>query len=1028
MWSSSTAPRYPTEVGCLLSMPDIKPGVIHKRSRAVIAIFLIVLMSAVPTLAGITVTDSNGITATGADGVRYEGTSGITATGADGILTFGPNGITATGADGITATGADGITATGADGITATGADAFTYTGANGITATGADSLTIFRADGITATGADGITATGADGTSYQLDSIDIRYPTGITATGADGITATGADGITATGADGITATGADGITATGADGVTIFGVNGITATGADGRIVSIPSQELTLIGADLLIAVNTQGISISGANQISQTGVDALTSFLSQGSEATGLQSLDPELAATLNTLTDDSNVNAVVIYHRMPTGSDFEDLQRLGIAGGTRFRVLPMVVLTGTRSQIIEISQLDAVRSIYGNRTLTLTSEPEVRGITGVERVWNDLDLTGRNGTLPVTGRNVTVAVLDTGIDGTHSDLSGRVTKNIKLAGTQSIGAGFHYPANSENLSNTDQLYGHGTFVAGVIGGNGSASNGKFKGVAPNAKLLGLNAGDLTLLYVLEGFDYLLTNGQEQGVRVVNCSFSANTVFDTNDPVNIATRLLTDSGINVVFSAGNTGPGQHTLNPYAVAPWVIGVGATDAGGRLASFSSRGDFASALFRPALVAPGVNLVSLRGSGIATVTGVQGMANSDFQRLEVAEVPYYTTASGTSFSAPQVAGTIALMLEANPNLRPAEVRDILQRTATQLAPYYQHEVGAGMLNAHAAVLQAAFPERRLGAWRGILDRRQVQFFSDPMTTITGSVAPGGAFETTIQVPDNTVFASVQIGWGPIWNLNDLALSVYDQWGNLRAQSNTVNLPGLTGKTEGVTINLPTQGTWRVKVRSTLGLTTQPFAGVVKFGRARYGDLRDTESLEPSLREDIYGDIRSFTMWPIGSWFRPELSLTRLDLATALFLSSHIPQYAAGQPTYQDVTDASSRLFVESVQSAPEGALFVESTAGGRFRPHDGVTRLVAAIALVRAAGLRNEAEDHATPLTFLDAASIPAQFRGYVSVAVSHGLIESDALFRPQTSFKRAELARAIAIIQKRATQ
>ena len=73
----------------------------------------------------------------------------------------------------------------------------------------------------------------------------------------------------------------------------------------------------------------------------------------------------------------------------------------------------------------------------------------------------------------------------------------------------------------------------------------------------------MVGLSAGDLTLVYVLEGFDYLLANGRDLGVRVVNCSFSANTFYDTNDPVNVATRMLTDAGINVVFSAGNTGPG---------------------------------------------------------------------------------------------------------------------------------------------------------------------------------------------------------------------------------------------------------------------------------------------------------------------------------------------------------------------------------------------------------------------------------------------------------------------------------
>ena len=988
------------------------------------------LVATGPTFAGITVSNSNGITATGADGVQFIGLSGITATGADGLLTFGPNGITATGADGITATGADGITATGADGITATGADGYTYTGANGITATGADSLSIQRADGITATGADGITATGADGTTYSLDSIHFYLPSGITATGADGITATGADGITATGADSRHIVTANGITATGADGVTISSAEGITATGADGRVFSIPASNLSLIGADLLVVASAEGISITGADSIRETGINALTSILSPA-PSIGLQSIDPELAVTLNQLTDDSNVNAVVVYHHLPTKSDLSDLTRIGVVGGLRFHMLPMVCITATRNQLIAISQLPAVRSIYGNRTLTLTSEPEVRAVTGVERAWRDVDLKARNSNLAVSGRNVTVAVLDTGIDATHPDLTGRVVKNIKLADTLSAAVGFNYPINSGTLPNTDTVYGHGSFVAGLIGGSGEASNGKFTGVAPGANLVGLSAGELTLLYVLEGLDYLLSAHSDLNVRVINCSFSANTVFDVNDPVNIATRMLTDVGVSVVFSAGNTGPGQHTLNPYAVAPWVISVGATDSQGRLANFSSRGDFGSALFRPTLVAPGVNVVSTRGSGVVNVTGAQGVANGDLLRLGTFELPYYTTASGTSFSAPQVAGTIALMLEANPSLSPTEIRNILQITATPLAPYYQHEVGAGMLNTHAAVLQAAFPNRNIGSWRGTVDRKQVQLGNAAITTFSGIVQPNSAFETAVQIPSDAVVASIQIGWGPLTSLNDLGLYVYDEAGNLAAQSNLANLPGLTGKSERVTLNLPSAGNWRIKVRNTLGTlgTQQSFTGVLQIGRAQYATIKDAGSLSASLRSDIYQSLRSFTMWPIGTNFRPDFAVSRSDLATALVLGARVPQYVPASPTYSDVRDISTMAFVESAQSSPAGSLFVDVVSGGGFRPNDAATRLVAAVALVRAAGLRAEAEAKAnTPLAFLDALTIPAEFRGYVAVAVSRGLLQSDSYFRPQSALTRAELAHAIAVIQNRNTQ
>ena len=194
---------------------------------------------------------------------------------------------------------------------------------------------------------------------------------------------------------------------------------------------------------------------------------------------------------------------------------------------------------------------------------------------------------ELTVANHGVALSGRGVTVAVLDTGVDGTHADLAGRVVNNVKLADTQGQGVGFNYPVASANLPSTDQVYGHGTFVAGVIAGNGQQSAGKYAGVATGANILGLSAGDANLFFVLSGFDYLLANSSSFNVRVVNCSFSAKTVFDLNDPVNIATKMLTDNGVNVVFSAGNTGPGDDSINPYAVAPWVVSVGATDIQGR---------------------------------------------------------------------------------------------------------------------------------------------------------------------------------------------------------------------------------------------------------------------------------------------------------------------------------------------------------------------------------------------------------------------------------------------------------
>lgn len=994
---------------------QIRPIPFANKLKQFLAIGLAVLVFVSPVMAGLNITSADGIVMTGADGIVMTGADGIVMTGADGFLN--------TNANGIVMTGADGIVMTGADGIVMTGADSIAYP--DSVRATNADGIVMTGADGIVMTGADGIVMTGADGSTYRADSVTVTLPNGIVMTGADGIVMTGADGLQRQAGDGIVMTGADGIVMTGADGIVMTGADAVRATGTDGVVYSVVPDGLRFNGVTGIVMTGADGIVMTGADNLVITGAYGL---LQEAAPSTGLQSVDPELALLLNRLTDDSNVNAAVVYHRLPSDSDLADLQNIGVVGGTRYRVLPVITLTATRRQIRAISHLPAVRSIYGNRTLTLTSEPEVRAVTGVTRIGRDTEITNANRGLPVTGKNVTVAVLDTGIDGTHGDLSNRVTKNIKLADTQSASVGFRYPTSSETLPNTDQLYGHGTFVAGVIAGNGSLSSGKFSGVAPGARLVGLSAGDLSLFYILEGFDYLLANRADLDVRVVNCSFSANTLFDTNDPVNIGSKMLTDAGINVVFSAGNAGSGAHTLNPYAAAPWVVSVGATDTQGHLASFSSRGDFGNPLLHPTLVAPGVAVVSLRGSGIANVTGAEGLAGTDARRLSATELPNYTVANGTSFSAPQVAGAIALMLEANPSLTPAQVKDILQRTATPLPPYYAYEVGTGMLNVHAAVLEAEFPSRRIGTWRGTVDRNQVAFADNAPIQFSGTVQPGGTVDTNLTIPAGTVAASVQISWGPLGTPNDLALTVTEPLGAAHPSDST-NSTGLNGQREIVSLTTPAAGSYRISVQNKPGTlsTAQPFYGVLEVSRAGYAGINDVNSLSPALQADVYQSLRSFAMWPIGSRFGSDFGVARAELAAAMVRSGRVPQYLPRQSAYPDVRDAATMLFVESAQASPTGALFIDVNNGGQFRPFENVNRLAAAVALVRAAGLRSEAEAKAgSPLAYIDAMSIPSALRGYVSVAVSKGLLQADSSFRPQGTFTRADLARATAMVQKRA--
>ena len=994
-----------------------------------VALLLSLISLVNPAFAGLNIVRSNGITLTGADGITLTGADGITLTGADGFLNYAANGITLTGADGITLTGADGITLTGADGAA--------YAGPNGITLTGADGITLTGADGITLTGADGITLTGADGTQYRADSIVVRRPDGITLTGADGITLTGADGITLTGADGATRVGLDGITLTGADGITLTGADGITLTGADGITLTgadsvtgfgtsgvlfdhTNPSGITLTGADGITLTGADGITLTGADGITLTGADGIT--LTGADDENGLQSVDPELAIALNNSTDDTNINAIVVYHRAISDGDLEQLRLIGVQGGTRFRSLPMVYVTGTRDQIIAISRLQSVRSIYGNRTLTFDSDPYF-STTGIQRVIADADLRADNGGKPITGRNVTVAVLDTGINGEHPDLAGKLVQNVRLVDTQSLPIGFMYPTPVEGMANTDLGGGHGTFVSGIIAGSGASSNGKFAGVAPNAKLLGLSAGDVNLTNILSGFDYLLLKGSSYGVRVVNCSFSANTLFDPNDPVNVATKMLTDAGVAVVFSAGNTGAGNGTLNPYAAAPWVISVGATDEKGGLASFSSRGNFGDPLQHPSIVAPGVNVASLRNVG--TATGTTGLAGADAQRLSPLEVPYYTTASGTSFSAPQVAGAAALMLETNPNLKPSEIKDILSRTATPLPKYFYHEAGAGMLNTHAAVLEAAFPEREMGTFRSTISKNDIRF-----TTVNGqaferSVLPGTTESVLFTIPNDAVQATVNISWGI--GINDFGLKLFGADGKLIGESNYLNVTGLTGRREKIVARNPSAQTARAAIQHTGGLgVVQNVVGSMQVTTVDFPNLRDLTYLSPdSLLNAEQSLLRSIIL-PEGSKFKPDSTVSRADFAATVLRAGLVSQYMAAQPIFTDVRDVSTRSIVESVQIGPSGQLIFDAVPGGRFYPNNNVTRIVAAVAFVRAAGLESSASNASLPLTVVDSLTIPAQYRGYVAVAVKQGFMSLDGnRFNPSRAITRMELSRSTNVLVAR---
>src|SRR2546428_2950923 len=354
------------------------------------------------------------------------------------------------------------------------------------------------------------------------------------------------------------------------------------------------------------LLFSDATGIRWNDVGGVRWNDVGAL---LFDGALKTGVVDIDLELLSRLSFLPDTSSINVIVTYRAAPTAFDLLRLQALGIPGGTVFRRLPMVVINATRDQIVRITALPGVRSVFADRTLSLL-DVESRALIGLDEVAADPALP-RPGGAPLSGTGVTIAVLDTGVDGTHPDLpfGGKVVGNVRLLNALSTGLGFTYPQTVEGLPDTDLVLGHGTFVASVAAGSGQASGGTYRGVAPGASILGLSAGCLFLLHVPDGLDYVLQNAARYGVRVVNCSWGTQGFFGPADPVNIARRLVPHPGIPAGLAAGNQGPSPDTLNPYAVAPWVIGVGSSRKDARLSRFSSRGIFEELPYHPPLMAP-----------------------------------------------------------------------------------------------------------------------------------------------------------------------------------------------------------------------------------------------------------------------------------------------------------------------------------------------------------------------------------------------------------------------------------
>jgi serine protease AprX len=389
--------------------------------------------------------------------------------------------------------------------------------------------------------------------------------------------------------------------------------------------------------------------------------------------------------------------HVDVHVLVHETHPGS--RAAERLVEAlGGTVTRPLPLIgglAASVPDDRVSMLSRDPSVAELYVDGRIEMASSgTDAYDALEPNLAWRK---TIRLGQVPdgIDGSGVTVAMIDTGL-AQHPDFDNRVLARVDFTPG---GAG-------------DDEYGHGTHLAGVIGGDGGASGGKWRGVATRAKLVSVKVagadGSTDVSVVIAALQWVVTHADNYGIRVLNLAFGTDSVQPyALDPLDAAVERAWAAGITVVVSAGNRGPGPGTISKPGDDPYVITVGAADLhqtadrwDDEVAPFSSRGPTQDGFEKPNLIAPGTTIVATRDAG-GTVDTLHPDAIVD---------DHYFKGTGTSQAGAVVAGVAALMYEANPDLTPRRVKGILMDTAFRTSAY-RVGGGAGLVDATGAVLAA-----------------------------------------------------------------------------------------------------------------------------------------------------------------------------------------------------------------------------------------------------------------------------------------------------------------------------
>ena len=385
----------------------------------------------------------------------------------------------------------------------------------------------------------------------------------------------------------------------------------------------------------------------------------------------------LHPNIIRAINDANNNSDIEFIVQYRPTLTEEHLATAEGIGVEIISIFEFIDGFYGKATASQIKDLSRQDDIFWIEHNTQMEYYMQDTTRVINAVE-AWQTVIIDEDENIVAdqsnqheyIDGTGVAAVIIDTGVDAGHPDFDYDEGKTVSYKFDRATRTWIE-------AENSDTSSGHGTHCAGTVGGNGDASAGAKKGVAPGATLVGMGVGDIAFIdNAVEAFEWVYDNSRPDAnpmnIRVTSNSWgSSGSEYDPSNAISQAVfNLQYDNNVVSVFAAGNSGGDGSDLqtNPYSNIPLVIGVAALEHDGSgIADFSSRGDMSKPQTWPDIGAPGVNIWATAPRA-TLIDIIQRPTDDDL---------YYMAISGTSMATPHIAGVATLLYQAAPSLGVAD---------------------------------------------------------------------------------------------------------------------------------------------------------------------------------------------------------------------------------------------------------------------------------------------------------------------------------------------------------------